>query len=360
MYTKVSNKGFASLIFFISQSMFLGIGIPQILSSSKQNSPYSIILGFILGFIILYLFMKIMNYEKDLNIFEKMEKLYGKILGNIINLLLFLLFSFYFLYTLWSVQLYIQNKYLDKTPSIIILILFLIPTIYSVNKGIKTISKLSLIIFMISIIEIFLCIFGLTGFVEINNLKPFFEVPILKILKNSLYFISYFLTPIFMLSIVPKNKLENSDKINKTISIFYIIGCINFLLLFIFIIGVFGIELAELFYYPEFTLIKKINYFDFIQHVENILSSQWLFSLFITEVMSLLFSKEYLVQKKIYKKSIYYILIAVALVFSTMLFKNTTIGYDLVKKYFSIIYSIPIFILVIVSVILILFKKNKN
>lgn len=360
MYTKISNKGFASLIFFISQSMFLGIGIPQILKSSRQNSPYSIILGFIFGFIILYLLMKIINYEKDLTIFEKFEKLYGKVLGNIINLILFLLFAFYFIYTLWSMQLYIQNKYLDKTPSIIILILFLIPIIYSINKGIKTISKLSFILFIISLIEILLCTFGLTSFLEINNLKPFFETPSWVIIKNSFYFISYFLTPIFPMLIVPKNQIENSNKINKTITIFYIFGCINFLLLFIFIIGVFGIELAELFYYPEFTLIKKINYFDFIQHVENILSSQWLFSLFFSATISLLFTNKYLEYKKIKKNIIYYLFIIIALIFSTMLFKNTTIGYALVKKYFSILYTIPIYILIIISVILIVFKKNKN
>lgn len=360
MNTKISNKGFASIIFFTSQSMFLGVGMTQILNSSNQNSPYSIIIGSILGLFVLYLFIKIFDYEKDLTIFEKFEKLYGKVLGNIINILLVLLFAFYFVYTLWSIQIYIQNKYLDKTPSIIILILFLIPVVYSVNKDIKTIAKLSLIIFIITIMEIILSIFGLTNVLEIDNLKPFFETPFSTILKNSLYFISYFLTPTFLMFSIPKNQIENSKKLNRNIIIFYTFGCINFFLLFTFIIGVFGIELVQLFYYPEFTLIKKINYFDFIEHVENILSTQWLFSLFMSTVMSLLFVKRYLEHKKINKKTIYYIFIVICLFSSTMLFKNTTIGYALVKKYFILIYSIPLLILIIISIIYIKFKKNKN
>lgn len=360
MNTKISNKGFASIIFFVSQSMFLGVGLTQILNSSNQNSPMAILLGSILGLIVLYLFLKIFDYEKDLTVFEKFEKLYGKVLGNIINLLLVLLFAFYFIYTLWSIQIYIQNKYLDKTPSIIILVLFLIPVVYSVNKGIKPIAKLSSIIFIISFIEIILSIFGLTSVLEIDNLKPFFETPFSIILKNSLYFISYFLTPVFLMLTVPKNQIESSKKVNKNIIIFYIFGCINFILLFTFIIGIFGIELSQLFYYPEFTLVKKINYFNFIEHVENILSTQWLFSLFMSSVMSLLFMNKYLEHNKINKKIIYYGFIILSLFISTILFKNTTIGYSLVKRYFSILYTIPIFLLLLISFIISRFKKNKD
>jgi spore germination protein (amino acid permease) len=360
MNTKISNKGFASLLFFVSESMFLGIGITKILNSSKQDSPLSIILGFLIGFIFLFLFLKLFNYEKDLTIFEKTKKIFGNTFGNIINFILVLLFSFYFIYTLWSMQIYIQNKYLDKTPSILTLILFLMPIIYSVYKGEKTISKLSLIIFFITLIEIILSIFGLINFFEIDNLKPFFNISFKTISINSLYYISYFFTPIFLLLVIPKNQIENSKTLDKSIILFYIFGSINFILLFTFIIGIFGIELSELFYYPEFTLLKKINYFDFIEHIENILSMQWLFSIFISSVMSLLFIKNYLKDIKIKRKNIYYILsvfILLSLFIATRLFKNTTIGYIIVKKYFDIIYSIPILILVILCLIIIKFKK---
>ena len=207
MNTKISNKGYSGLIYFTSQAMFLGVGITQIINSSKQSSPFVILLGSILGLIVLYFFLKLFNYEKDLTIFQKFEKLYGKVIGNIINILLVLLFAFYFVYTLWSIQIYIQNKYLDKTPSVIILILFLIPTVYSVNKGIKAISKLSLIVFIIAMLEIVLSIFGLVNLIEIDNLKPFFDTPFSNILKNSLYFVSYSLTPTIMLLSVPKNQI---------------------------------------------------------------------------------------------------------------------------------------------------------
>lgn len=360
MNTKINNKGFASILFFISQTMFLGVGIPQILSSSNQSSPISVVLGTIFGLSILYLLLKLYNYEKDLNLFQKNEKLFGKVLGNLINFFLVVIMTLFFIYTLWSLEIYIQNKYLDKTPSIIIIIIFLLPVVYSVNKGIKAISKTSMIIFIISVIEIVLCIFGLTNLLEIDNLKPFFTTPTMTIVKDSLNFASYFLIPAFVMLIIPKNKIENSYKLDKYMLIYYLFGCINLFLLITFIIGIFGIEYAKLFYYPEFTLIKKINYFDFITHVENILSSQWLFSLYITAVMNLLFVKEYMNYKKSNKKFIYYIFIILCLIGATIIFENTTIGYNIAKKYFNVIYSLPILLLLIISLIVITLKRNKQ
>ena len=359
MNTKISNKGFASIIFFTAQAMFLGTGISQILNSSEQSSIFSILLGSIIGILILGLFIKLYDYEKDLDIFSKIEKFYGRKIGNIINILLVILFLTYFIYTLWSMQIYIQNKYLDKTPAIIILILFLIPIVYSVNKGIKTISKVALLLFFITIIEALLSIFGLASFIEFDNFKPFFNNPISKIVKDAIYFASYSLTPTFLMSIVPKNNIENNNLLNKNFYKFYVLLCINFFLLFTFLVGIFGIDLAKLFYYPEFTLIKKINYFDFIQHIENILSTQWMFSLYITGSMCLLFIKKYLTSKRIDKNIVYYPLIIISLILATMLFKDTTIGFQVAKNYYIFIYTIPIILLIITSLITIKIKKSK-
>ena len=360
MNTKISNKGYGCIIFFTSQAMFLGVGIPQILNSSNQSSPFSILLGSILGILILYLFTKLFNYEKDLNLFQKLEKLFGKVIGNFINFLLTLLFSIYYIYTLWGLEVYIQNKYLDKTPSIVILLIFIIPIIYLVSKGFKTLSKVSFISFVICLLEIILCIFGLTNLIEIDNLKPFFETSFMTIIKDSLYFISYFFAPTFLMLTIPKNQINNQKYFDKNLLIYYVICTINLFLLVLFIVSIFGIELAKLYYYPEFALISKINYFDFIQHVENILSTQWLFSLFISACMALLFVQNYLKHKNINKKIIYYVLIIIFLIFATMLFDNTTIGYNFASKYFSIIYSIPLLILIVISLIIIKFKKSKN
>ena len=153
MNTKINDKGFVSIIYFISQVMFLKVGSTQILNSSGNGSIYSILLGSILSFIIIHFIIKIFNYEKDLSLFKKINKLYGK-LGFLINFCLFILVIFFFIYLLWNVNSYVQNKYLDNTPNYIILLLFLIPTIWCSILDMKSISKVSFSLFVISSIMI--------------------------------------------------------------------------------------------------------------------------------------------------------------------------------------------------------------
>ena len=359
MNTKISKLGFASICYFLTGVMFLKVGTTNILNSSSQGCVLSIILGSIFSLIILFFLLNLFNYEKDLSIFKKIEKLYGKYLGNIINFLLCLLFTLFFIYLLYSVNSYVQNKYLDKTPSFIILLLFLIPTIWCTLCNIKVICKTSLPLFFISIFMVLFAIGNLFMKIDIENFKPFFDEPFFNILKNAITFTSYFVTPIFLLLTTPKNMIYDSKNVNKNITSFLILSEINYICIFIFIIGIFGIDLAKIFSYPEYSLMKKVNYFDFIQHVENITTIQFLYCFFISSVMSLNFIKEYLNYINKFKKIPFFIIIGICLFFSLNLFKNTTMGYNIVKNYYFYIYFIPILILIIMSNIIIK-RKKKN
>lgn len=363
MNKKIGHKGFSSIIFFLSQEIFIGIGFTRILSISKQDTWLSILIAFIIGFIFLNFFLRFMNYEKDLNIFEKNKKIFGKKIGNIINFIMNILVILYFMFSLWNLSIYIQNKFLDQTPKFLIMFLFLIPVVYLVNKDIKTIAKVSFICFFIAIIEFNLSVFGLTNFLQFDNFKPFLYNNTNNIISCSFIFLSYFLTPFFLILIVPKNNIDKPYKLNKSFKFFYIISFLEFFVSFSFIISIFGIDYAKLFYYPEFSVLKKISFFDFIEHVENFLSTQWLFSLFIGSVMNLYFFKCYLCQiniKKVkIKNFIYYLLIAISLFISPKLFYNTTAEYNFVKQYYIYIYTIP-FLIYIIFTLIIIKIKHKN
>ena len=357
MNKKINYRGFASLIFFLSESMFIGAGLNQILNTSKNTSILSCIFGIMIGLIIFYLYYKLSDYERDLDLTRKIEKLYGKKLGNIINILIIISVGLFFTYTLWNTEVYIQNKYLDNTPSFVIILLFLIPIIYSLNKDFKVISKLSILIFIICLIEIILTIFGLISYLKIDNFKPFFLTDLKSTFKGTFYFISLFFTPIFLLLIVPKNSIDNPKKATNNIIKFILFSGLNILVMLIFIIGIFGIDFASTLNYPEFVLIKKINYFNFIEHIENILSTQWLFSLYVTACVCILFIKKYLENKNINTKFLY-IFIIVTTFLSLNMFKNSTSGYNAIKKYYHLFITIPYFILLILSNILIKIKRN--
>ena len=352
MNTKINKNSFSSLLFFITEPMFLHVGITEILNSSGNGSLYSILLGTIFSFLMFLLMLKIFDYEKDLNIFQKNEKLFKT--GKIINIFIVLLVLIYFIYQLWCINSYIQNKYLDSTPSFIIIGLFLIPVIWCANSNMKSISKISISVFMVSLFVIVFSFSNLIRSVEIDNFKPFFNTKIITILKDSLKFSSYFSTPIFMILVIPKNQIQDSKKINKNILIYFLLSILYLLLLFGFIIGIFGIDLAKLFSYPEYSLMKKINYFDFIQHVENISTISWFYTLFISSSLSLFFIKEYLKHINKYSIKKFLIITLICFISSLCLFKNTTIGYNVVKNYYLFIVTLPILLISLCSII----KRN--
>ncbi len=348
MNLKIGNKEYSSILFFISETLFLSVGISDILNKSKNDAIISGILGIILSFIFLYLILKFNDYERNLNIFEKLDKLFGKYIGNIISIILVILSLLYFIYLLWSQNIYVQNKYLEETSSIITTLFFLIPVLLLVKKDMKVISKVSIAIFFVTIIELLFSYINLFNKIDLNNYLPIFNTKANNILISSIKYASYSITPVIFLLVTPKNSINNPDKLNRNLYIFNLISGIKFLIVVSFLIGIFGIDLSKLFYYPEYSLVKKINTLNFIQNVQNLLTVNSIYKLLISEVLSLFFIKTYFEYKN-YNKIIFYIMIIISVFLSFNLFNNSTIGYNFIKEYYINIYTIPILLLIIIS-----------
>lgn len=348
MNLKIGNKEYSSILFFISETLFLSVGLSDILNKSLNDAIISGIIGIILSFIFLYLILKFNDYEKDLNIFGKLDKLYGNYIGNIISFILVILSILYFIYLLWSQNIYVQNKYLEETSSIITTLFFLLPVLYLVKKDMKVISKVSIAVFFVTILELLFSYLNLFNKIDLNNYLPIFNTKISNILISSIKYASYSITPVIFLLVTPKNSINNPDKLNRNLYIINLISGIKFIIVISFLIGIFGIDLSKLFYYPEYSLIKKINTLNFIQNVQNILTINSIYKLLISEVLSLFFIKTYFEYKN-YNKIIFYIMIIISVLLSINLFSNSTIGYNFIKDYYIFIYTIPILLLIIIS-----------
>jgi len=348
MNLKIGNKEYSSILFFISETLFLSVGLSDILNKSLNDAIISGIIGIILSFIFLYLILKFNDYEKDLNIFGKLNKLYGKYIGNIISIILVILSILYFIYLLWSQNIYVQNKYLEETSSIITTLFFLLPVLYLVKKDMKVISKVSIAVFFVTILELLFSYLNLFNKIDLNNYLPIFNTKISNILISSIKYASYSITPVIFLLVTPKNSINNPDKLNRNLYIINLISGIKFIIVISFLIGIFGIDLSKLFYYPEYSLVKKINTLNFIQNVQNILTINSIYKLLISEVLSLFFIKTYFEYKN-YNKTLFYIMIIISVLLSFNLFSNSTIGYNFIKDYYIFIYTIPILLLIIIS-----------
>lgn len=351
---KITNFEFGTITFFLMRGLFIQICFTSLINISKQDSYISVIIGIILGIIPALLFLKLFNYEPTLNIFEKLNKLFGKCIGNIINVILIIIATILTIVSFFNLISFVYSQYLNKTPSILISITFIISIYYSLIKGFRNLLRLSIILFFGTIILFVMSSLGLIFQIDISNFKPFFSG---NILSGSISFISYSIFPLFMLLLIPKNNITNPQKSKLTFILFYVIGCLSILIIMISIIGIFGYKMTLLYEYPEFQILNRVSLTGILTRLESILFLQWIFTILIFITFALNFVKKGIIHIIKIKENILNIIFPVMLLISgefiKIIFINSISVYILRN---IILATIGVFIL-ISSIVL--FYKNK-
>lgn len=362
MKDKLQFAEIGTLIYFIVRSSFIGIAIDNYLHFAKVDSYLSIIIGIIIGFIPLLIIIKISNIDKKKNIHEIIDLVLGSKIGKIISFILLLFTFFYASILFYDLINFISSEYLYKTPSILIGIMVLIPIIYLLTKGLRTLCRTSIILFILSIILYLFSIIGLIPNFEITNLLPFLENGLKGPMIGSIHFVAYEVLPLFILGIIPKENYEGKKSNDKKIIITFLIISILTLVSIVFVIGVLGIDLSLLYQYPDYHMLRRIQVGGFIQRTESILAIQWVLCLF----MMLAFCMYYCLKTsihlfpkmkvKIFKGLEFLIPISMLLVASWLFRNNTQFVNFTLHQFPTIIY---IFFLGIPLLIFTVFKMKK-
>ena len=66
----------------------------------------------------------------------------------------------------------------------------------------------------------------------------------------------------------------------------YLLGVCTVLITIVMIIGILGFPLADLFRYPEYMILKKVSFLNFIENVENILTISLIFDSIVVGVLA--------------------------------------------------------------------------
>lgn len=355
MKHKISVIEFCSILYFTMRASFMGITSSSINFIAHQNSWISTIIGAILGIIPLILIIKIINYKPNLNIIDKNKYLFGNTLGNIINIILGIISFIFCVIVFYNLCIFISSQYLNKTPVLLVAILFGICLIYICSKGLTVLSRTSLFLLFIGIIFLSISAIGLIPKINIENLKPFINNGWSPIIKASFIYISYNIMPIIFLSIIPKNKINNSKNLNKGIIITYIIANFTLWNLSFSTIGTLGISLTNLFEYPEFHVLKYISFFGTSSRFDSIIFIYRIFDIIIFMSINLYFLNTIInsyIKKN--KKAISYTIITILIIIVMKSIDNITNLNFIVRHIFSNI----IFISTIVIILLITIKRK--
>ena len=224
--------------YFNSRALFSGICISYIFRLTGTSFWISYILGIILGVIVLLLIKKVNNC-----------KLVKSFTG--------------FIFALLSGSVLVNmghTLYLKETPVIFLTVLPLIAAFIISNSKKDALKKCAFIFFAYSILLFFLKILGLYGHINIENLYPVFTSSVKDILIGALV--------VMLVSVVPVLSLNDiSDK--KNIIINYLVSMTTILFVSFFAISVLGLKEVELYRYPEYIVLKRIEFLNFINNVDS-------------------------------------------------------------------------------------------
>lgn len=266
----INKRQYFILSFYLTRVLFLGIGFSVLVGISKNSLIISSFLGMLLGYFLLYLFYK--------------KGSIGKIASISISIVT-LLTGLLAITTLTGTYL------LYDTPTLFIMTAFFIVLVYGATKEMKITSRVSEIFYPFSLFIILFGFLALLFLVNLFNLLPLFNTSFLNFVQGILVFTSTSLMPNLLL-INYKDDLKFKD-----VGSGYLFGCILTLITMFFIISIYGSEFASTVRFPEYLILNKINIFNYVSNVENILVMEWVVNLTVGGLVCVKILKEHLSMK---------------------------------------------------------------
>lgn len=352
----INSLQFGTLFSFTILSTLIGIGFNNVTRIAKVDSYISILLAYIIGFIPILLFIYLFNQEKTIT--ELTKETFGKTLGTIINYLLLIPILTIGICSVYSISNFMVSQFLSDTPIIIIYVIPSLVILYGLIKGIETISRTSLILYVIMILLFFTAIFGLAPQIEISNYKPILEHGLTNPLKGSIIFVLSDIIPLFVMLSISKKNIINKEKTTKSIIIFYSISILIMFLNIAMTIGTLGIHLTDMYQYPEYMVLKQITLFDFLDRIENFVTIQWVFRTFML-VSMIVYYIQNTIKKDDNSKLLPSIILTTIIIIDIIIFKNNTIFTNFALKIYPYT-NLFLFILITIISIGVFIKKQRR
>lgn len=266
-----------SLIVMVTINQII-FNLPNNMISNTGSSTWiNIIVISILAILLCLLIVKLFNKFPSQDIIDISEYLGNKILKSIIGII----YLIFFLFIAGIFLAYFTNClkliYFDRTPIVFLLLLFLIPIVYSVKLGIKPIASINLIITPIILFSMLMVFFATS-----QNFVPQRIFPILGFGINETFFkglnnifaFSSFSYLYFLLPILESPKDFKKIAITSTIvsAVYLLFSVVCLLMMFPFISFSDGMLSIYL-------LTRMIRLGRFLQRVDAIMIFIWLLSI---------------------------------------------------------------------------------
>lgn len=358
---KIYSTGFASLIVNLISAAFFGIGTYKIFAECNNDAYIAAIIGIIVSILPLTMLIFINKNSKGLDIIDLNISLFGKFFGNILNIVLNVTYFFTTIVIFYNISEFLSIHYLPDTSIIYIQLILLVVITFASGKNMVVISKISQIIFIINMIFFLACQLGIFEEFNLERIYPVMQNGVNPVVKGSLMYFLLAAFPIFLVTIIPSYKLEYDKNSTKKISIFYFLAHLALLVIIFTTILTLGKELILIYRYPEYYGLKTFSLFKILERLENTLSLQFIFTMFIFIVMCFKFitiSVGKIVKLKNIDKIFPYVLSILLLILVNRFFENLNQSRNIALDSFDKIAGAGILIPMLITTVKILIDKQ--
>ncbi len=235
--------------YYLTRTLFFGGMFHLLIETCKNDTLFISFMGMLLGYFFLYLLYK----NKFIHSF---------MIGMISVIILFL--------CICSTILLTNHFLLEHTPILIVITTILLVGYYGSRKGYLTLFRSSELFIVISIFITIICYLGLLQSIQVSNIFPLFLSSISSIFKGIIIFSSTTLLPNILL--IPFHDDYKFRDIGKG----YILGCLSLICILFFILSIYGYSYSSYLNIPEYMVLKRIHFMNYIRNVENILVMEWI------------------------------------------------------------------------------------
>ena len=185
--------------------------------------------------------------------------------NKILTFLYLIIIIFIFFIILTKRTDFINNNYFIHDNNIVIALSLILIAYIINNDNIKTLASISEVLILIFLLITSITYIGLLSIIKVNNYQGYLNI-------NSINISIYPFLLIFVLLYIK----------NKNITGGYILGLISFSIDNILFIGSLGIKLIKTYQIPSVAILKSLNFFNFINHLDKFFSIIYLFEYTIT------------------------------------------------------------------------------
>lgn len=336
-----SSQAIAILVLFMfGSSVIFGVS-----TEAKQDSWITLILAMFFSLPIVFIYARIIKLYPGLGLYEIIDKLFGKVIGNIITILMIWYAIHLCSMILRNFSEYIKITTLLKTPEILVIIILLLVAIYIGKSGPTIFGGWVLVVLPIVILMLLMTIILSLGIIDVKNLMPIMATD-LKGLSLATYKIFSFPLAETVLFLPLACFLKKEDSPYKIYTFSIIFGGIILLFVMLRNLTVLGSTLSLATYFPSFSATRIIEIGNFLTRIEGIVTINFLFA-GITKITVCLIAASLGIAKLLSVTNYKKVLLPTGLLtltLSLILYTNILEMMDFIKVYY--IYALPFQIII--------------